>query len=535
MYTAVHTVDTKHGLTDIADQLLEIMPGGLLRVSSTGTILVANQRARQHLELGPQGSERWQLAVAMEGALLEDGTPCPIDRLPASVCLATGVATGPTTIGIPGGEGAGDIRWALWSASPARDPDGPAMGAVVSFEDVTRQVDTDRRLRESESRIRALVDAAFEGLCISVDGRIVDCNGALADLFGYRVDELIGTSVFDLATPDMRAMVMDRVQSGSTEPYLAEGLRKDGKRIICELLGCNALYQGQRARITAVRDVTERERLAADLRSKEEERQRLEERIRKIQNLESLGVLAGGIAHEFNNLLMGIMGYAELGTRQVPVKSTARECLEMVLRSARRASELTQQMLAYAGRARLEIGPVSLSEMAARTVESGAPHAAGPDPGPGGAGGGPAPGGGRQRAARAGGLQPHHQRLGGDRRSAGGDPGVDQDGVPGSHGTGPALRLRGAGDRTVRVSGGGRHRQRDGRRDQAQAVRAVLLHQVQRARDGPAGGVRHRPRPPGAPSRSAARRARAAASRCTWRRPIARPVDAPPAARRAAG
>jgi PAS domain S-box-containing protein len=360
-------VDTKHGLTDIADELLETLAGGLLRVSSAGTILVANQRARGLLELGPEGSPRWSLAVAMEKALLGDGTPCPPERLPAGLCLATGKAAGPITLGIPGD--GGDVRWAVWSASPVRDGGGQGTGALVAFEEITGQVQADRRLRESESRNRALVDAAFEGLCISVDGRIVDCNRALAELFGYEVEELIGTNAFDLATPAMRPMVMSRALSGSTEPYLAEGVRKDGKRIICELLGCNALYQGQRARVTAIRDVTERERVAAELRSKEEERRRLEERVRKIQKLESLGVLAGGIAHEFNNLLMGIMGYAELGTKQVAPDSTVRECLEMVLRSSRRASELTQQMLAYAGRARLQIGRISLSEMAARTVD----------------------------------------------------------------------------------------------------------------------------------------------------------------------
>ncbi len=81
------------------------------------------------------------------------------------------------------------------------------------------------------------------------------------------------------------------------------------------------------------------------------------------QKLESLGVLAGGIAHDFNNLLTGILGNAELVQMDVPPDSPSFQCLDVIRTTALRASELCQQMLAYAGKARFEIKPVNLNSL----------------------------------------------------------------------------------------------------------------------------------------------------------------------------
>jgi signal transduction histidine kinase/DNA-binding response OmpR family regulator len=97
------------------------------------------------------------------------------------------------------------------------------------------------------------------------------------------------------------------------------------------------------------------ERRAADA-----ERRALEERMRDAQRLESLGVLAGGVAHDFNNLLMAVLGNAELALLDLPEDAPAREPLGQITLAARRAAELTQQMLAYAGRARIDAEPVCL-------------------------------------------------------------------------------------------------------------------------------------------------------------------------------
>ena len=79
------------------------------------------------------------------------------------------------------------------------------------------------------------------------------------------------------------------------------------------------------------------------------------------QKLESLGVLAGGIAHDLNNMLTPVLGYAELAADALPADSPAAPLLEEVAKNARRAADLVQQILAYAGKGRFVVQPVDLS------------------------------------------------------------------------------------------------------------------------------------------------------------------------------
>ncbi|MGE3276438.1 MAG: PAS domain S-box protein [Vicinamibacterales bacterium] len=100
-----------------------------------------------------------------------------------------------------------------------------------------------------------------------------------------------------------------------------------------------------------------------DRRQAEEERRRLEAQMTHVQKLESLGVLAGGIAHDFNNLLVGIMGHAGLALLELPGDSPAVGRIRHIETAAQRASELTNQMLAYSGRGRFVVQPLDLSRL----------------------------------------------------------------------------------------------------------------------------------------------------------------------------
>ncbi|MAY57326.1 MAG: hypothetical protein CMQ46_03170 [Gammaproteobacteria bacterium] len=95
----------------------------------------------------------------------------------------------------------------------------------------------------------------------------------------------------------------------------------------------------------------------------EEERRELEAQMLQSQKLESLGVMAGGIAHDFNNLLTSIIGYSELARAQLPEHSAAGEFVDAAVTGARRAAELTQQMLAYSGKGSRIVEPVQLSRL----------------------------------------------------------------------------------------------------------------------------------------------------------------------------
>ncbi len=103
-------------------------------------------------------------------------------------------------------------------------------------------------------------------------------------------------------------------------------------------------------------DITERKAAAEAL-------QQAEARLRETQRLESLGVLAGGIAHDFNNLLMGILGNAGLALNELPPASPVRATVQDIETAARRAADLTRQLLAYSGKGHFVVQPLDLSAL----------------------------------------------------------------------------------------------------------------------------------------------------------------------------
>lgn len=106
-------------------------------------------------------------------------------------------------------------------------------------------------------------------------------------------------------------------------------------------------------------------RAAAELERQisEENKRQMEIRIQHEQKIKSVGVLAGGIAHEFNNILVGILGYADLALMEVPHNIAARESLEKIKGAGQRAAELTRQLLAYSGQGKFVVEPLSLTSL----------------------------------------------------------------------------------------------------------------------------------------------------------------------------
>ncbi len=105
------------------------------------------------------------------------------------------------------------------------------------------------------------------------------------------------------------------------------------------------------------------ERYEAERGRAEEERLRLEARIQHAQKLESLGVLAGGVAHDFNNILTAVLGHADLALLELPMESPARDSMEAVKDSAIRAAEISKQMLAYSGKGHFVVEAANLTDV----------------------------------------------------------------------------------------------------------------------------------------------------------------------------
>jgi PAS domain S-box-containing protein len=212
---------------------------------------------------------------------------------------------------------------------------------VVAFRDVTERERTSALLRESETRLRDLAEAAFDVVVLSQEGRIVEMLGAVQKLMGRKPEEMVGRVMLDFVAPEARAQVARMIAEQRTGAYEAAVLRPDGEVAPVEVVGVESTLEGAPVRIAGLRDLREARRL-------ERERRDLEQRVEHGQRLESLGVLAGGIAHDFNNLLVGVLGNADVLVERL--REPVERQVALAIRAAGdRAAALTAQMLAYAG------------------------------------------------------------------------------------------------------------------------------------------------------------------------------------------
>jgi PAS domain S-box-containing protein len=219
-------------------------------------------------------------------------------------------------------------------------------------------------LRLSEVRHRTVVDQLKEVVFqVDVEGRWTFLNASWERLTGYPVAESLGRSCLDSIHAEDRdeaRAVRKRLLSGqATEArHRCRYLKRSGALRWVEVYssvtrGLSGEVLGTSGTLT---DVTEQRALAEAL-------DHAEHRLWETQRQESLVAMAGGIAHDFNNLLMGVLGNAGVALAELPAGSPARPPLDDVVLAARRAAELTQQLLAYTGRGNIVIQPIDLSDL----------------------------------------------------------------------------------------------------------------------------------------------------------------------------
>ncbi len=200
---------------------------------------------------------------------------------------------------------------------------------------------TEEELKESEERFKALHNASFGGIAIHDKGLILECNQGLAEITGYTVEELIGMDGLLLIAPGSRALIMHKIVTGYEKPYEAVGIRKNAEEFPLRLESRNVPYKGKNVRTTEFRDITE-------YKEYEAEQERMQRQLEQSQKMESVGRLAGGVAHDFNNMLGVILGYSEIILDQVEESQPIYSALQGIQQAARRSADLTRQLLAFA-------------------------------------------------------------------------------------------------------------------------------------------------------------------------------------------
>ena len=215
-------------------------------------------------------------------------------------------------------------------------------GQCVCFlRDITDRKKVEKALKESEERFKALHNASFGGIAIHNKGIILECNQGLSEISGYEYHELIGMDVLSLISDETRDKVIQNINAGYEMPYEAEGVRKNDELYPLRLEARNIPYKGKKARVVEFRDITESKRAQA-------ENENLEGQLRQAQKMEAVGRLAGGVAHDFNNMLSVIIGNASMALEEMDLAQPLRDSFEEIKKAGERSSDLTRQLLAFA-------------------------------------------------------------------------------------------------------------------------------------------------------------------------------------------
>ncbi|MBL0161143.1 MAG: PAS domain S-box protein [Bryobacterales bacterium] len=244
--------------------------------------------------------------------------------------------------------------WLGGRSRPMRSEDGGIIwhGYVA---DVTERKRAELALEEEATRRRILIEESKDGIAVlDLSGRLREWNASFARMLGYDAREMGGLSVWDWDDIWTQALWLESLREGARDSATFESRhrRKDGSTYEVEISASGAEVGGERLIFCVQRDITTRRRA-------EEERDALQAELQEARRLESLGVLAGGLAHEYNNLLTVINGYAELLRNRFEGEAEVRDEVAAIQRAGQRAAELTEQLVAY-GRKTM-ISPRALS------------------------------------------------------------------------------------------------------------------------------------------------------------------------------
>jgi PAS domain S-box-containing protein len=229
------------------------------------------------------------------------------------------------------------------SVGEARQDEGSIFVGIIH--DLTERERVERALRESNARLKAVVDTAVDGvILIDAHGCILKFNPACEKLFQYRNDEVLRQNVKMLMPSSYRVehdgYIRNFLETGERKIIgigrEVLGQRKDGSTFPMDLSVGEARQEGESIFVGIIHDLTERKRT--------------EELLVQAQKMEMVGQLSGGIAHDFNNLLTVIVGNAEFLSEKLKARRDLQQLADDIGRAGDRGAELTQRLLAFGRR-----------------------------------------------------------------------------------------------------------------------------------------------------------------------------------------
>jgi len=229
--------------------------------------------------------------------------------------------------------------------------------------------DRDRIIRESEARYNLLAENISDVIwTVDTEGIVTYISPSIERMRGYTPEEMIGHRFEEFMPAEtaetLRTQMASALYPGGLESppstetrvFEVEQYKKNGEIIHMDVTASPILdTEGHLVELAGVaRDVTERH-------AQEKERKRLEHEIQNARKLESLGMLAGGVAHDFNNILVSVMGYTGILLKKLTPQSSESGLVQKIETAAERASDLANHMLSYSGKRSLKLEPVNLN------------------------------------------------------------------------------------------------------------------------------------------------------------------------------
>jgi two-component system, cell cycle sensor histidine kinase and response regulator CckA len=257
---------------------------------------------------------------------------------------------------------------ALWGkARPLYDSEGNIVGAIEAIRDITDRKQAEEDLKQINSYLENIFENSPDAIAIADNhGRFIRWNKMAEDLYGYTFEEMKAKSAFDLYADkdEIEKMLMSLRREGSVKNWEMRMTKKDGSIVPFEI-SIGLLKDSQKETLGSVgvaRDLSGIKKTLAALKASherlyreigeriqaEKERKKLEAQLFQAQKMESVGRLAGGVAHDFNNMLGVIIGRAELALQTDVSADQLQHNLKEILNAGLRSADLTKQLLAFA-------------------------------------------------------------------------------------------------------------------------------------------------------------------------------------------
>jgi PAS domain S-box-containing protein len=230
--------------------------------------------------------------------------------------------------------------------------------SIASMIDITSRVQAENALRRSEEKYRNILENIEEGYFeLDLEGNLIFFNNSLCKIIGHSREELMGINLGQHSSPETAEkllQVFHRI-SRTGKPLILADLEidlKDGKMITVDLSATPIKTpEDQTVGFRGLmRDVSERKHA-------EQERRKLEKKLQQAQKMKAIGTLAGGVAHDLNNILSGIVSYPDLLLMELPKDSPLYEPIQTIQESGKKAAAIVQDLLTLARRG------VSISEV----------------------------------------------------------------------------------------------------------------------------------------------------------------------------